>query len=71
MDGGGGDDVDGIAGVDEGIGIQESGQLVLIGDLIGGIVIGVIETDQFDIGDLFPVVQVKLAEVSDAEDANF
>jgi hypothetical protein len=71
VEGGWGYDVDEVAGVDERVRIGESLQLVVGGDFRGDRVIGVIESHQFCSFYLFPVVQMKFPEVTNAKNTHF
>jgi hypothetical protein len=69
--GGGGYNVDEVAGVHEGVGVGEAWYLVFLGYFRGIGVFRVIESYQFRLFDLFPIIQMKFPEVTDAKNPYF
>jgi hypothetical protein len=67
MGGCGSDDVNHITDIHQLGGVGKAGELVFTRDFPGYFVIGVIESYQFRRLDLFPVIQMKFAQVTDAK----
>src|SRR6266496_4796430 len=59
-----------VRGSDQHIFIKETGQLIFFGNFFGCVIIRVIKPYQIDSLNLFPVVQVKFAKVSNSKDAD-
>jgi hypothetical protein len=62
-----GDDVNHITDIHQLGWVGKAGELVFIGDLPGYCVIGIIKSYQFRRFDLFPVIQMKFTQVTDAK----
>ncbi len=71
MSRGGGDDIDYVTGIHQLSGVGKAGKLVFIGDFAGDGVVGVIKSYQFRLFDLFPVIQMKFTQVTDAKNTYF
>ena len=52
----GGHHINGIAGINQAVGIEKAGELVFIGDFTGCIIVGIIKTNDLGTLDFFPVI---------------